>query len=51
MKEGVFYDALVSSLIGLYNLITMFQQYGLVMPTEVINDYCSMSLLSLGRFT
>lgn len=50
-EEGIFYDALVSSLIGLYNLINMFQQHGLVMTTEVINGYCCTTLLSLAMFT
>lgn len=49
-KQGIFHDALVSSLIGLYNLVKMFQQHGLVMPTEVINKYRSPSWLSLGQF-
>lgn len=35
---------LVQSLIGLYNLFMMFQQYGLVKLTKVTNNYCSASL-------
>lgn len=35
---------LVPSLIGLYNLFMMFQQYGLVKLTKASNNYCSASL-------
>ena len=38
------YDALVPPLIAFYNLFMIFQQYGLIKPTKVTNNYCSASL-------